>query len=442
MNNKKIIFLAIFWVLVFIILFVSLLLSWWNNDNNTKVSAKNFKIWILNDDLDSFKKFVEVFKNDTGNTSFSPEVESFSNYEEYNNALSSAIIRWEAPDIYMLNNNEKSIYLENIVWLKPEDISPDELRTYFKPFFWDDLIYSRWEWDEKVEFLAWVPFWYETLWLYFDLRRVWDVKKITSFPKIQNFIEEFNESKPWMVALWIWRWETVEYSQDIIAQFLMSERLKSIWNSSQWVKWALSEYYTFASWNNNYVTLDSNLKKEWKTNIDAFADWDLAMLFWYPRTLFDIDKKWFSKRLLRVVNFPSFINESDIFVNYNYFVINGSSKNIAMANEFMKYIFSEKWQTAYLKEYTHYMPARVSVYSEYKDREILDWYSVKLKNFDNPEVLYSSFDKWIKSSFDREIPKILDDEVNYLTRVSKYFSSLKCKTDKILNLTNLSSPCD
>jgi ABC-type glycerol-3-phosphate transport system substrate-binding protein len=84
-----------------------------NKTVNNKLSANDFKIWILDDSVEDFNLFIEDFKKDSGLKNLPITVESFSDYGEYNRALASAIIKGEAPDLYMLNNNEKSIFLEN-----------------------------------------------------------------------------------------------------------------------------------------------------------------------------------------------------------------------------------------------------------------------------------------------------------------------------------------
>jgi len=114
MNKKKIIFLILLGILTIIIIVVAVIMSK-NTDKNNKSQANsdNFTIWILEDSKDDFNVFLDKFKSDTSNENFIANVETFSDYTEYNMALSSAIIKGEAPDLYMLNNNEKSIFLEN-----------------------------------------------------------------------------------------------------------------------------------------------------------------------------------------------------------------------------------------------------------------------------------------------------------------------------------------
>ncbi len=443
MNNKKIIFIVFLWVIALIVIILAFLLVK-NTENNQReiITSSDFRIWILEDSKYDFNIFLDKFKKDTNNTHLSISVETFSNYEEYSKILASAIIQWKAPDLYMLNNNEKSIFLENAIWIDPNVISPNELRTYFYPFFWDDLIYSFGEGEERTEFIIWVPFWYETLWLYFNMQRVNDVKKLRSFPEIKSLIYDFNKKRPDLVALWIWKWTTVVNSEHIITQFLMAENIYNIHNiGSIAIRNTFSEYFAYNSWKNWYTKINDLLLKQWKTNVDAFIDWDIAMIFGFPRLLSYIDEKWFPKRLLRVVNFPDFINESSKLVNYNYFVLNKNSENKQIATELLKYIFSEQWQKAYIDVFRHYLPARISLYSSIKDRLIHDDFHIKQKHFFNPEANYSSFDKWLKTEFDASIITILDSEEWYLQRVNNFLDTLKCRTNKIIKLENLSKDC-
>ncbi len=444
MNKKKIIFLVALWVIVFILLIVAIIASM-NTGNkssgNSKID-KDLSIWILDDSKDDFSIFLEEFKKYSGIKNLNITVESFSNYKEYNKALSSAIIKEQSPDLYMLNNNEKSIFLENAAWIDPLIISPDELRSYFKPFFWDDLITNSEEEWEKIEFLLGVPFWYETLWLYYNFKRVNDVKKLWSFPKIQEVIEDFSENRPWYTALGIWMWTSVEDSQDIITQFIMSSWAK--WISSVWgseINSAFSEYFAYSSEDNKYIDDHEILIKSNRTNLDYFIDWKIAMIFAYPRMLNRIAEAWFSRNFLRVTSFPDFINDSEKLVNYNYFVMSKYSNNKELAYDFLKYLFSEEWQKAYITAFKYYIPARISVYADLKDTNINDDFYIKISNFYNSEAIYSSFNKIVREDYDYEIKKILDDQVSYLQKAGSLFSSLRCVWDKIINLENLSKNC-
>ena len=259
-----------------------------------------------------------------------------------------------------------------------------------------------------MNFLSEYHFDLKTLWLYYNFKRVNDVKKLWSFPKIEEVISDFDDNNLWLTALWIWLWSTVKDSQDIITQFIMSSWMKSIsLLQSSDISSTFSEYFNYASWKNNYVRDHNILSKSSRSNLDYFIDWKIAMIFGYPRMINDIAEAWFSKNFLRVTNFPDFINNSDKLVNYNYFVLNKNSKNRDLAYEFLVYLFSEEGQKSYLEKFKYYLPARISVYSELKDNKIHDDFHIKLKNFYNNEALYYSFDKSIKDIYDKEIVNII-----------------------------------
>ena len=106
MNKNKLIF-AIIWVILILLLFfvVLNLKKSWNSSSNTKTTW-NFSIWMLWDNVDWWRLVVENFKKmypDYSSKTIS--VESFSNYDDYSNALTAAIISNKAPDIFFLNNN-------------------------------------------------------------------------------------------------------------------------------------------------------------------------------------------------------------------------------------------------------------------------------------------------------------------------------------------------
>ena len=407
MNKKKLLFLIWLWIFVFILIIIAFIISNSSTKKTKKASATNFKIWILDDNKDDFTNFIEDFKKDKKYSSFSPQIESFSNYEEYYLALASAFAKGEAPDIFMLNNNEKSLFLESISWIDPNIISPDDLRSYFKWFFGDDLIYSVWDKDNKKEFLIGVPAWYETLWVFFNFRKIQDIKKFKNFSYLETLIND--KAKEGFSVLGLWDASTTKYAWDIFGQFLMSIGINDIKSlSDSELKQALASYYEFYSWKNNYKDIAYSLKIWNKNNIDAFADWKIWAIFAYPRTLSDIDERWFNKVFLRATSFPDFINDSKFLVNYNYFVINKNTKNMDMALEFLKYLFSEKWEKKYLLHFKYYLPARLSIYEDIKDRDILEPYHIKLKNFYKTDAIYSSFDKGIKYIYDNNIKNILD----------------------------------
>jgi ABC-type glycerol-3-phosphate transport system substrate-binding protein len=207
------------------------------------------------------------------------------------------------------------------------------------------------------------------------------------------------------------------------------------------LRWAIWNYNSFTSWKNHYDDIDSILTRTKKDNIYAFISWDIWAIIAYPKIINEINEQWFNKNLLRATFFPEFINDSQYLVNYNYFVINKNSINQEMSNKLLTYIFSEEWEKELIKDLKYFLPARLSLYDELKDQTIHENFYIKLKHFYNPNVIYSSFDKWIKTIYDYKINDILDNP-NPLHDSFSFFKQLQCKTIKILKLENLNKPCD
>jgi len=92
MTNKKIIFIIISAIILLLILFLSLKIGSKSKVTNNKVTVGDFKVWILNDNKDKFNTFLNDFKSI--NKKYSNKnfvVESFDNYDEYQEVLASAI---------------------------------------------------------------------------------------------------------------------------------------------------------------------------------------------------------------------------------------------------------------------------------------------------------------------------------------------------------------
>jgi hypothetical protein len=149
MNKKKLIFIILLWIIIILWTLIIIIGAKSSDKKQNKINTNDFKIWLYDINKDQFETFINNFKKTKKYNSFNPKIESFSDYETYNLALASAFAKWEGPDIFMLNNNEKSLFLEQAIWINPEIISPDDIRTYFKWFFANDLIYTIGEWKEK-----------------------------------------------------------------------------------------------------------------------------------------------------------------------------------------------------------------------------------------------------------------------------------------------------
>lgn len=443
MNNRKLIILIIIWA-ISLILILLLLLS----RSDKKVVYKSewkFKIWIIWDSKTKFEEFTSDFKlaNKTmSNIEFN--VTSFPNFEEYNLALKSAFIKWESPDIFVLNNNETSIFEEKVYALSNLKIDIHKFRQEYNPLFIDDLIVNVWEGEEKKELLKWIPVWYETLWVLYNARfrlKRSDFNFTYSLDSAIRKIKWFD-----VIPLWIWNWSSVDYAGDILAQQFLLNWMNWIKNTKDIkTKEVLAEYMEYGSeeWDNAYNSLYAKSKVSWKNNIDFFAEKQVWAIITYPRIIEKLKTYWFSSKLLYAAPFPHrTTKDGPTLANYNYFVINNDSQQKVVAIAFMNYINSDEGAKDFLWKYKYYLPARRTLEDELWKKNISSFFpNIQLRDFYSDEPL-SSFDKGNKIIYDRWIKNVLDNFSSYIDSYNSFKDSLICKTDKILELKNLSTSCE
>lgn len=447
LNKNKLIFL---WIGAMILTSFIFLLSILNNkkDDVVDVNWDNvFKIWIVWDDSSQSNDFIEWFKQ--LNTAYKNEniiIESFPSYEDYTYTMISALNAWKWPDIFVLNNNEKkSVFSDQTIWIDPKIINPNDFRKKYKWIFWDDLIQTSWtEWD-TIEFLAWIPVWYETLWIFYNRKYIRDTN-LKSLSGLNDIVIKLKERYKDLTPIWIWNWTTVYNSSDIITQFFMLEKWVTWVKDLAWkiLKQWLWSYLLYGDidWYNKFNSKYVELRNIWEDSLYLFSRWEILMVVGYPSLIKKIKANWFSKTFLQASSFPHYYSwEWKTLANYNYFVINKETKRLKMAQDFLYYLSTDNWASKYLSYYPYYLPALLSLEADKLDEKIDPDFNLTLKDFYNDEYELSSFDKWIKILYDQDIEPLLDNSLSYENNFEKFKESILCRTNKIINFTNLSKIC-
>lgn len=447
MNKNKIIF-AIIWFILLIGLFFVIINLNKSTDTKSKKSSELFTIWTVWDDTESFDKFVKDFKKSNPEFEWQEiKVESFWSFDDYYYSLNSAIVSEKAPDIFVLNNNERfSTFSNQVEWVSSDVVNPNDFRKNYKWVFADDLIETSWEWEQKTEFLAWIPVWYESLWIYYNRKYVKE-SELSSISSLNNLVAELKKSKPEIVPIWIWNGSTVWNVSDIFTQFLMLESGVSSLDDVTWDKmkqWIASYMmYWDVDWDNAYNEKMEEMIKSWKNSIDLFSKWETFMVVGYPRIIEEIKKKWFSKNFLLASVFPQYVTwDGKSLINYNYFVINKDWKNKVLANKFLWYLTTEQWATEYLKYYKYYLPALLWLESDKLEQKIHEDFNIILWNFYSSDHELSSFDKWVKNIYDKWVVPILDYTDWNEKQFEVFRKNILCKAKKIKTLEWLSESCD
>jgi hypothetical protein len=88
--------------------------------------------------LDFIPAFKDIYPQYKNNAII---VESFSDYREYYYALTNAFSSGVGPDLFVLNNSEKTSIFENqILALNPDIFNPNDFRKKYVGVFADELI--------------------------------------------------------------------------------------------------------------------------------------------------------------------------------------------------------------------------------------------------------------------------------------------------------------
>ncbi|MCH2188414.1 ABC transporter substrate-binding protein [Candidatus Gracilibacteria bacterium] len=447
MNKNKIILAIIAGILVFAVLAFGVLLNSSNPGQQDESGNAPFTVWIYGDDQENFLEFVTKFKEvypKHKNNNFI--VESFSDYEEYYYALSSAFSSGRGPDIFTLNNSEKESIFENqILALNPNVFSPNDFRKRYVGVFGDDLIQQVVNGEEIQEFLRGIPVGYETLGLFYNRRYV-KSSDLTSFSILNNTIASLAEKRPNLIPLGLGNGSTVSGVADIMTQFFLLEDgvvdLSSLTGPK--IKESLSLYFLYGdeSGDNKYNAQFESMQATGRSNVDLFSRSQIAIIPGYPRLLDKIAEAGFSKSFLLASPFPEYFQGAGkIGLNYNYFVLNKDSQNTGIAYDLFAYLSSDNGASQYLDEHSHYLPALLSLESDLLEEKVDDDYNVVLGDFHHSDSDLVSFDVGVKNIFDDEIVTLLDTPNNYINDFEVLRQKLICISGKVTRLERLSQSC-
>lgn len=397
----------------------------------------------MGDNVSDFQKFVLGFKEiNPGYASKVVTINSFDDWQTYTNALSSAIFAGQAPDVFILNNSETSVFENQILWIDPWVISPNEFRLQFHPVFWDDLIVSDSE-DSTVEFLKWVPAWYEALGVFYNRKyflRPSEMETWSDFSKeVQNIAQRYSNIIPIALGNGV----GITRASEIISALMVLEWKRSlVTTDSTDSRQVLGMYNWFGQrdGDNRYNILSAPFVSD--NDIDFFTQWDTAAMVWYPRDLLAIENIGYQKSFLFATPFPRYAgSENMTSINYNYFAVNKDALFPNMAWAFLSYLATSEWQQKYIDTFPYYLSPDVDVGINMSEKKILPNYNIVYKNFVSEDSQLVSYDLWNKNMYDISIPNILDMESWYDQSFNELSSYITCSSTKQNTLLNLSSPC-
>ncbi len=446
MNKNKILFIIIVVVLGLFLGFLFNALTWDSSSTNTTQTgwSGELKIWTFWDDTAGMQSLLEDFKQaypQYWNSVFN--IQNFSDYSTYISTLTSAISKNSAPDIFVLNNNDTSVFSDQTVAVPNTIINASDFRKKYKAVFWEDLITS---FGEDGEFVSGVPIGYESLGIFYN-RKFVKSSELTSQASLSSLVSTISQKYDDKIGIALWNGSTIVDSADIITQYFLLSWIDNLVDlEDKAIKTAMETYFRYGSdsSDNGYDSdVFVELLSTGRNNLDLFSAWDIAMVVGYPRMLNQISEKWYSKKFLLASPFPHYAWEPwKTLINYNYFTVNKDSLQTGLAYNLLSYMTSESASEKYLDNYGYYLPALLSLESQMLSKKVDESYNISLWDFYNSSYELSSFNKSIKISYDSRMVDILDDAPSYKILTQNLKNSLVCQSKKIHLFENLSAICE
>lgn len=443
MNKNKIIFLVI-WVII--VLLLGVLLTNLNKKETKTVQQKStgdFYIWILHDRVSDFWDFIAGFK--AANPEYAGRnivVESFSDELTYTNTLSAAISADQAPDLFVLSNSETSQFENQILGIDPAAVSPNDFRLRFKPVFWDDLILSD-ESDSSIEFLKWIPAWYESLGIFYNRKFFLRPSEIGTWTDFAQEVRSIAQKHSNVIPIALGNGSGVSRAAEIITSlFVLEGKSSLVTTDSTESRQVLAMYNGFGQRDgeNRYNILSAPFVRD--KDIDFFTKGDVAAMIWYPRDLLAIDEIWYQKSFLFATPFPGYAWEEKLTsISYNYFAINKDTSHRDLALWFLSFLASSDGQQLYSDTFPYYLSGEVNVATNMTEKKILPQYNIVYKNFVSEDDILVSYDLGNKNTYQLNIPRILDLDSWFDSEFNELSSYITCSSTKQNTLLNLSSPC-
>lgn len=426
-------------VILFLIAMLVVQLNRWVQPSQTQVQRWDFNIWIVDENVADFQKIVSDFKEnfpDYANTTIG--VETFSDKNLYDTTLISALWAWIAPDIFMLSNAEFSPLSNFISAISPEAVSPSDFRRDFHPVFADDLIVQS---EDGVDFLAWVPLWYQVPALFYNRR---------NFPRSSELLDwgRFNlemlslTDRANIIPLAIGDGLSITRSDWIVNSFLAQEWVRNISETQNThTRQALNQYRSL--WmlgSQSYIDLIKNNLSQ--TDIDYFTEWTVAAMVWYPKDLKKIAEIGYQSNMLFVTPFPRSEWKSDaVAIDYEYFVIQKNTSNMTLAENFLSYLASERWQRMYAEVFPHYLPAHSWLALEFEEWKVHPSFNVVYRNFLWPETELISYNVENRYIYKDGLKTLLDRESWFDIAFQDLKSRILCAVKKYRDFTDISTDC-
>lgn len=445
MTRNKIIFSILGIILLGIILYIAF--SLWGNTSNTNTPTQksgDMTIWLLGSDKkwfeDLIKKFAEAAPDYAKETII---VENFDDPETYKNTLTAAFSKGQAPDLFVIQNDEDSLFEDQIRVIDPSYIAPSNFKLRYKALFAQDLVVSDPN-DASVEFLKWVPLGYQTPAIIYNKRYFLKPTELETWSDFSVEVSSIAEKYSTLVPIALGNGKNVTHSSDIVSALFVSGGAQGLEDLNSGVlQDTLGFYNSFLDSRGDNAFSRLDVSDSSLTDIDYFTQGETAAMIGFPEDLKTIQDIGYQKGFLFVSPFPQESGEENIYqlARYNALVMNKNSLHNDLAQVFLAYLESDLGQSDFYTIFPLQLPALTSLEADMSEKKILSDYNPVYGNFIISGADLVSFNKKDALMYDQKLRLALDMESGYDKQFLKDVSFVVCSATKSHTLLNLSSPC-
>ena len=432
MNTNKIIFAVLGSIILFLIIMLVLQLNRGTEPRQAEKQGWDFNIWTLDEERASFDRLIADFKDEfTRYANTNIGIETFSDRTLYEQTIISSLWAWNAPDIFLLNNKDTSPLENHVIGISPSVVSPNDFRRDFYPVFSEDLVLNI----EKTDFLKWIPVWFQVPALYYNRRNFPRPSELGDWGRLGIEMESMAQRSN-IPPLALGVGSGITRNSSTVLSFLTQEwvwDIEEVQNTH--TRQVMSQYRAlWLIWNQTYIELAWDNPE--LSDIELFARWDVASILAYPRDIKTIADIWFSSNMLFVSPFPlSEWKRDSVAIDYDYYVIQKNTSNLQLAEDFMSYLASRRWQEMYWELFPHQIPAQPSLAIERAEEKIHPRFNVIQRNFLRDQTELISFWVWNTLVFESTLQEILDSENRFDSRFQLLKSRISCMPVSYTHLT-------
>lgn len=461
--SPKIKLLIIVWILVAIVWGFFIFMS--SVSDKTTKWPKEFNVWVVWDETAWYSDIISWFKNrfkEYAKTEI--KFTKFSNYKDYEKILLNVMSDGNSPDIFVVNNNSMSsnwnwLLESKIIGLNSSMIDIDFFSKNFNKLF-DELIIQNTEIDENnkkinVSYLKWIPMWFETLWVFYNFRKVRNIPE--TWEELDNEIENNSLQDYSTIALGAW-WKNIQQSSSILTAMFLQNWINTYSKIQEDAALRALKMYNsyYDDTYNNLSQFSNEFTELWLTTTDLFVRWKIWMLIWFPSLAKEISlaikrTSWSASlwqntlRTAPMFQFSKWNEEQEKvnLVNYNFFALSKYSKSQDMWIKFLNYLASNESQNSYISNFPYYLPAMKSL-EETRLNESVDssFERTKLKDFYPAWIELKTFEKWLVREYDDFFINnlwVIKEPKDLLLKANDYIS---CNVNHIIWWTDFEKECN